>query len=388
MVRCSMMLAGALAVTGGQHSPIDELPFFQLTPVEVGTGPLLLVSERDSTTSEPWDLWQVVAPGRSLEPQRFLRVIGDVEPVARVGPHALVMMSRGQARGLVVIDLAMARCTPLGDFEPLDVQGGVVVAFAGDGEQERHLEGKKEGGARLVELPLAGGKSRRLVELPRGVTQTLLRARLSPGGRLLAWSYPWDLGEQKGASLVVVERATGRIVHQWNGIDVEVAPWSSSSATLEFVWLDEQRLRYSDTEPADRIDGGRRFEGKFRCIDVDVESGNVVATHLLGAMGLRHDVPSREPDPVPAAPRSPKGLFEVGDGKLWFLGDTEPIVDVAAPLAVTCPSFALSPDGRFALLQRDRELIHEVVLIHGGTRQRSPIGGPATRVHGWWATGE
>jgi len=364
-------LAVAFAGALQQAPPAAKVPRFEPQAVTVGDGPLLLLSRRDTSTGEPVDRWDVVAPDVRLEAQPFLRLIGDLEPIGRVSPGVIVVRSHGMPRGLVALDLVQARATPFGDVDALDVDGRGAITFACDPPQDHHLDGKDRGIARLVEVPFDGGAPRTIVALPHGVERNLLRTRVSPDGRHVAWSYPWDAEGMPGASLTVVDRASGRIVRSWSSIDVAIAPESSSIALLEFAWLDEKTLRYGDSE------------GGFRWVDVEIAGGTTVAIHPVGPLGLAHGEPPLDLVPPCAGLRATRGLFEVGDDKLWFLGDSEPIVDARTPLGAQSAWFRVAPGGRFALLEREEGLRRDTLLLIGGTRQRVLLGDAATRAWGW-----
>ena len=330
--------------------------------------------------------WQLLAPDSRIAPQCFLETQAEYQPVGRSGADVLLLQRAEREGGLIAVDVLRGTVTPLGQFEPLAVADCGVVAFVADPAHDHHLDGKDAGVAQLVLVPLDGGKQKPICTLPHGVERGWMHVKVAPDGRYVAWSTPWDLADRKGASLTVVERETGRTLRSWSAIEIAVSPASSSMATLEFAWLDAKTLRYGDTELAVGADGQvTPMGGTFRWVDVAIDSGDVIAIHPVSQMELRHGEPSLEPEPAPLAPRAPRGLFEVGGGKLWFLGDEAPVADFNAPTGADSVWFRLSPDGRFALLERESGADHESFLLLGGTRQRLRLAGSTARMFGWFA---
>ena len=296
--------------------------------------------ERVLNGDGPARRWHLLAPDTRITAQCFLETDTDDRPIGRSGA-----------------DVRRGTVTPLGQFEPLAAADCGVVAFVADPPHDHHLDGKDEGIAPLVLVPLDGSKLAPICTLPHGVERGLMHVQVAPDGRHLAWSTPWDLADRKGAWLTVVERETGRAVRSWSAIEIAVG-----------------------------ADGPvTPMGGTFRWIDVAIDSGDVIAIHPVGPMELRHGEPSLEPEPAPLAPRAPRGLFEVGGGKLWFLGDQAPVADFNAPTGADSVWFRLSPDGRFALLERESGADHESFLLIGGTRQRLRLAESTARMFGWFA---
>ncbi len=410
-----LALAAPLMPADREIAPFVR-PQFVTHPIAPIHGPALLLREPLADRGEGWLRYRVLAPALGLQAQPLLEVAGEVEPFGFAGTRALVLRSTSEPKGLLLIELATGRVQRLDEqpeewAAPLHLSDHGALLFRSDPPHDWHLDGADEGRAWLSLQPADGGAPRVVAQLPKGVERSLLRARVAPDGRHVAWATPWDAGVPgtpgflEGAALVVVDAASGATVRTWDGIEVAVSPFSSSMATLEFTWLDGRTLRYGDTQFAAGSEGGARpFAGTFRWIDVALDQREVLAAWPVGPMELSHDQPSREREPTRAtgaadgatgdatgdgaAPsgRVTLGWFEVDPSRLWFRGDREPAVDARAPVGAERAWFRVSADGEFALLMRENGATTAAILLVGASRERVPLS-PGATVLGWFESG-
>lgn len=164
------------------------------------------------------------------------------------------------------------------------------------------------------------------------------RGALSPNGRYLALPV--------NAGLNVWDVTTGTTICTLKNIPIRVHSFSSSTASLEFTWLDDRRLRYSETvltKPDERFP-----EGYFQWVDVDVHTKKRLQTRRYSErLELGHTPPSRE-RPSPGR-RFRQGLFDFTDGNLFYLNAKEPIRPAQTKEGVWAICEAcISSDGRWA----------------------------------------
>jgi hypothetical protein len=302
-------------------------------PIAPIHGPVLLLRDALAEKGGGWHRHRVLAPAVSLLPQTLLEVDGSFEPHGFAGRGTLVGRCRAARQTLIAIDLATGRVTELesatdADDSPLHLGDHGVLQFRSDPPHDWHIDGADVGKAWLSLQSASGGAARAVVTLPKGVERSLLRARLSPDGRHVAWATPLPAGDSgaadalKPASLTVVDVASGKAVRSWQGIEVAISPFSSSMATLEFTWLDDRTLRYGDTElAAGGNETSRSYAGLFRWIDVALDREQALATWPIGPMELSHDQPNTEPVPV-----SPTDALAVARGARALRGRRHPAV--------------------------------------------------------------
>lgn len=267
-----------------------------------------------------------MAPRTATTDERGVATFGDPHQV-RFDPGNLTIDVDVVASGGLRGRLTAAEPAPLPGFSARLAAGlsgaRVVATFPGAAQPYWSWVGTRidagvaaDGSFEFTGLPagswqldlVAHDDLRVLAQLPKGVEQSLLRARVASDGRHVAWATPWNAGVPdtpgfvRGAALIVVDAASGETVRAWDGIEVAISPFSSSMATLEFTWLDAKTLRYGDTQLATGSDGqASRHAGTFRWVDVALDRREVIAAWPLGPMELSHDLPSTEREPILAA---------------------------------------------------------------------------------------
>lgn len=184
-----------------------------------------------------------------------------------------------------------------------------------------------------------------LLSLPEDWLADLITGSLSPDGSRLALGVCHPDGFFDRRDLVVLDSGAGTIQKQIKDIPLRVSVVSSFSPNLNTFWLDNQHLRWSESEVTEEIDP--RFsrqmlpEGFFGWRDLDLSSGQVTPLERYEAFGLRHSVPSHvkeRPDPT----RRARGLVDVVDYRVFARGSQKPIDYLN--------EYRLSPEGDFGIL--------------------------------------
>src|SRR5262249_10992340 len=172
-----------------------------------------------------------------------------------------------------------------------------------------------------------------------------ISAELSPNGRYMA------LGNDNGI-LQVLDLGERKVLWTIKDIPLPVMYISPRSPRLQFTWMDNDRLRFSET--ANLV--GRRWENAFfQWVDVRARNGKRLKTYpYTESLASEHVKPSPGVDSLKET--FTEGLFDGVWGKHFFYrGEKESITDALAKgktrEAGDSPwSFQVSPDGRWAVL--------------------------------------
>jgi hypothetical protein len=380
---------------------------WELTPVEVGSGPLYFFTSSDARSEAEGRPRLVLDPESGEGPREFLRCPGNTRIRDRVEPGLILLQSFQEHRGIVALDVSRGRWTQLavGNDAYAFATGGEVV-FIADPARKRggaHLMARDvrgtlparavlarpvhepvypalarhevfvltagPGPAELWRVGLDGAKSRRVTTLRGGEVVEHATVVPSPSGRLVALSVAEadHLFDQR--ALRVIETASGEVLREIAEISVQLSPLSSSMPSLEMTWLDEgRRLRYSETWYPEGSD--RRMGGRFRWVDLDVVTGKRLAVHDYDGGGIFHTEPP--PGALPVPEHSIFGFFVRAEGRAWFLGEETPAADVRNERGqVPFGDLSFSPDGRWAMARRAGE--HGLALLDGRERTRRTV---------------
>lgn len=398
MIPLASFLVPFVAAFGGDVSvfPVRDVP----------DGPLLLATQPDESTGRRREALFVIDPTGVRPPARALVTDGNHTVRARVGRGVLLVavhgptrlfrldLERGEARSLfgdAIADLVSLDGTRVFLVESLarhDIgyrlaesteskKGGAVAIESAPRPAERLLvvddAASPEAAARplagaspfvailaetrdlffvvreepiaLVAIPKDGSGERVIATLPDDLVPTLMTADVSPSGRLVGVGAA-DRSDFFGhRHLFVADVEKGGIVFEKRRIPVAVSKFSSQSPSLVFTWLDDERLRYSESRST-------AIEPDAAWVDIRIPSGEVLATTPRGPVGLWHDKPLRDGEAA-AAPvesdRRSEGLFDLEPGRLFYRGEKSPLLDtVDARGQMTWAEISVSRDGRYA----------------------------------------
>ncbi len=426
----------------GLSNKIGDLEFF---PVQVPDGPLLFSIGSSEETGSRERVHYLQGPASRSDAQIFLRCQHNVRIVSRLDRGRILIKNHGDPYGLMVLDLPTAQVTQLQHMtnnEILAVQDDKVlflvkVVGSGFGFRTEDLpapEGStflwswdrsgKSPARRIFDRPVkahwvmhdgsivvlqATGDSRLWRIDPHGIAHKELlkiglgahphRVQLSPGGTRLAigtssmdakpispsmstGTRPSRERTDPGDSLLIYEVATGKQIRRIANISCDVSMASSFMPRVEFVWLDDRRIRYSEsfrasrnvkTSDQDKTGSGQgRWESPaFRFVDVDVESGKRLAAVPYSKGGLYHEVPPLgkilQPD---EQARRERGWFDEVGTKTYYRGAGQALIDTAKQW--DWPRF--SPDGRFFVVTRSKP-VWKGLIYDGKTRTQQDVGG-------------
>ena len=117
------------------------------------------------------------------------------------------------------------------------------------------------------------GKERlKIVGLEEKWVPSLLSHRFSPNGKKLALGVAKKNRFFKTRDLVVVDVRKRKVILELKNIPVQVHPFSSFSPWLAMVWLDDERILFSETKVTARR-SRLSFDGYFQWWDLDVPTG-------------------------------------------------------------------------------------------------------------------
>ncbi|MBI4586138.1 MAG: hypothetical protein HY717_19175 [Planctomycetes bacterium] len=158
--------------------------------------------------------------------------------------------------------------------------------------------------------------------------------------RILVYSYPssrrapegyFIMDLEKGSAAQLLKETHGRQIFELKGICIALSPRGESSEPLAFAWLDEERIRYSESRFSSKGEEAGDLEFSLQWVDVDVKTGKKLGAgvywpHIPGGGFVQqcHSKPRREVLPAPGTPAP--GLFEKRQDMLFFKGETEPLV--------------------------------------------------------------
>lgn len=147
-------------------------------------------------------------------------------------------------------------------------------------------------------------------------------ATASPDGSLLALGVN-DSNKMWLRTLVVIDVATGKIAFKSSGINVMESGERKSYPDLKFAWLDNGRIRFSETETTS--------EGNFfRWVDLDIRTGKRLNKKRYSKIDYEHLLPSKDSLEYTeqSSPRT-RGLFVLEfPHLLYFEGDAVPVGDL------------------------------------------------------------
>ena len=157
-----------------------------------------------------------------------------------------------------------------------------------------------------------------------------MRAELSPNGsRIAVASMVPDLGW----CLTVVGLDGRSPVRVLENVDVRVSMISSILPTLEFCWLTDSVVRFSETR--DLPVGSEGDEGSFQFVDFDVERRVRLAERVYGKVTLRHEKPKASwPESAPTSREVLMDPATISDGsRRWAVrfvgfGTSTPALDL------------------------------------------------------------
>ncbi|HHI79625.1 MAG TPA: sigma-70 family RNA polymerase sigma factor [Planctomycetes bacterium] len=313
--------------------------------------------------------------------QVFMRSQNAVQILQRLDSGGILLMSHRDPYGLIALDLPSAKARlvfarPFQKFWAMPGSRVVVLASPSAGETR----------AALWEIDPKGRAHRRLWECGPDdeLGECIQRAQLSPDGWRLAIARPMPRRGQfrmgraprawaRGFRLSVYDLLTQKILREIAPIYCDNSPLASSSPRLEFIWLDKNRIRFSESfsakakgVPPSQAPKRGDLWPSFRFVDLDARTGKRLSEFPYPTKTLTHRLPPSGPL-LPPGPkgRTRKGFFDLEGSKIFYRESLEVLVDTKAPWG--WPRF--SPEGRFFLLTRNRPR-WEAWLFDGQLRRR------------------
>jgi hypothetical protein len=366
---------------------------WQLTPVEVDPGPLMLFIARDDAQQPRVDRWHVVGFRGDGQAREFLRLGHNLSILARLDLRRLLVASHGDDDGIYALDLQQAKSQRLSDnaWTFVGTRGGDVLYLGDERKNDRQLyarpwthlgEPRVLAGPFARVTPAAGdvacgigpgdapevhlidllhGGSRCVARLPAGHGADSARVAVAPDGKRVA------IGTADG-TLRVYGTETAEPLREWRDIPLQLPFESSFSPRLELGWSDDDVVVCSESRQGARI--------RFVHVRRSVASGKVLdETPYQG--NLVHQPPV--PPPLRASRmwgwgtgvrgRWSRGPFECEGDDLFLPGESRP---VASRDRLSGDSILFTPDAAFAAVTRvGGDWVVEV--IDGGTKSRRRV---------------
>ncbi len=207
-----------------------------------------------------------------------------------------------------------------------------------------------------------------------------VRGSFSPDGMLVAFSVLPSEGHPKWR-LVVKQASNGELVREWDIKSVDVSPLSSMRPTLEFVWLDRDTLRWSETR-APKDAELSILNGSMWWVDAQVSSGQVIAEReYRTGLELRHEVQAEVPD---GHGRVAVGKFQLAPGRLMVSGRETPLIDSwERPDRKFYSPIRVSPCGQYAAGIETEPGVITLNLATAEPPRASPIEKGRAPLFGW-----
>lgn len=422
------LLSGMLFVLCVRTCAATDVP--EIAKAAVGRGPALFFIQPDSSSGHRREALYVADPAAPAPAQRVLTVDGNLRVLARVDAARFLVQLFGESGGLFLVDLAEGKARKLDpagrpDFLGIvgrqawfvssarpaeygykikDGAGGPRVASqphpsqvlysaaldvageakaVGDDDVARVLE-LRDGECwavvngptpELRRIPLAGGPSTLALDLGADAMPELLTQALSPSGNLLAVGIARTGDPFDHRALVAVDLRTRKTIFSLPEIATTVSPLSSQMPYLEMTWVDENTLRFSETQP-DASGGAARMSGSFVWVDLEVKTGKRLRERRYSGLELRHTKPPAD-DALPADARTriALGEFERESWRFFYAGEKEPLRDGGGQEIDAATEKAFSPDGRWlAVAAKDSS---EVAVMDGLERRTRRV------IQGW-----
>jgi hypothetical protein len=255
------------------------------------------------------------------------------------------------------------------------VRGGVAFALSAGASPS------------LLRIDVATGAATSLMPLQPHRLTPRLRISASPDGRRVALvaASAADLDgagddANRGAALRVLDASDGTVLGSADSVDIHVSFYSSQTPTLRTAWIDDDRLRWSETFVSAVDPQGRKTES-FRFVEWRISTGERKERDAYSPLGLGHADPERPEDAGSKGGRRAIGLFERDTGLLWFKGDVDPIADVRQSKqhgGEVWQDLTVSQDGVFASVRSGRGAARRLDLFDGRDRSRRTLATGAT----------
>lgn len=255
-------------------------------------------------------------------------------------------------------------------FQVLDFSAGRVLALTND----------KSAPEILVVSINADAEAVSLGTWPSLARAWGVRGAFSPDGNLVAFSVMPSEGHLKWR-LVVRRASNGELVREWDIESVDVSPLSSMRPTLEFVWLDQDALRWSETRAPKDV-ALSILNGSMWWVDARVSSGQLFGEReYRTGLELRHEVQADVPD---EHGRMTVGKFQLAPGRLTVPGQETPLIDSwERPDRKFYSPIRVSPCGQYAAGIETEPGVITLNLATAEPPRASPIEKGRAPLFGW-----
>jgi hypothetical protein len=211
--------------------------------------------------------------------------------------------------------------------------------------------------AELWKIARDGSGEQKVFQFQTGLLPSGFTHAFSPDGSRLAVGVGTLRQFLTSRDLLVIHLPSGRRLFSLERIPLQLTSVSSHIPLLRMRWLDDHRLRYSETKITEE---GDLVKGYQQWVDVHVSTGKRLQERpYTKSLGMWHKVPpdDTEPEPPGKSKRQRVGLFEM-DGDALYYGDArEPVTASWREVAGwTTSSVHVERGGRWAA----------VVLYSGG----------------------
>jgi hypothetical protein len=197
-----------------------------------------------------------------------------------------------------------------------------------------------------------GKRKGKVYEFAKGSVPPLFSWAFAPNRRLLAVGVARRDSFYKYRDLLVIDIRRCKLVFRLTRVPMTVSSFYSGIPYLKFTWLNNRRIRYSETKITDPGNQGLPPEGYFRWVDVDVVSRERLREKKYSTyLHLRHRKPPGEQKGAIAkkARRGPVGFFEKGGNRLYYRGSRQPVTaSLGENNQWQTQDVAISLDGRWA----------------------------------------
>ena len=217
-----------------------------------------------------------------------------------------------------------------------------------------------------------GLDKKKIIDIPSEWYIPMLNVELSPNGKLLALGVANTNNDNslEQRDLIIVDTEKSTIVYEYKRINVEVCHPSNTIPSLNFIWLNNETIRFSETAIISQTNRFK-FQGYFQWVDLEIATGKRLLEQKYGAIGSSHEYPSKDTLIVEKPLRRTEGFFDVQWDKLFFKGEPEPIACIHYNKKGFSSEFAVCPGGEWATYICYEDSI--VYLVNGKDKTKKKI---------------
>lgn len=261
----------------------------------------------------------------------------------------------------------------------------------------------------LWRVSMDGRTKKKLLEMDADCDRPITNCSLSPTGKYAALGAVGSQRDLGLRNLVVYDLRMQEQVYELKNIRVGSTRWTEPREAFYFIWLDDERIRFSESvvTTATLLKAARRkkdgversvaegveVEGKYKrgviqWVDVNVKTKRRLREHVYRSISsissppTSHHMPTRDHDANTNNPnddpfREEIGFFKTSGGRLYFRGESDIVGDITDGNGmIVSAEMAVSPEGKWAAFMSEKNQ-YATVLVNGKTQEKQVV------MHGW-----